>query len=214
MIKMTRKQTQLRQICPPLTRNRALFIIAHGILCMSSSVPSSSSSVIHTVVQAQQVTPVPQRQQPPASNSATPAPPPPPPILYQRPIDADGTLIGTLQIRQGEEPADVVYQFCQEHQVSSTEMRESLLTNVCQTLPCQRRKALLFTTRVVDEHQKELGIFELFDEDDGVHVEPVDAAHDFVTRLGLDKNYRHGILVATCKVVPCTRLEPGKLCYS
>lgn len=124
-------------------------------------------------------------------------------IVYRRNFRVDEKEIGEIQIFNHVEPADTVYEFGKRHNLDAT-LRSQILDDVCTKVSCSRKRAIIFQTPV--SHINELiGVFELFD-----GIEPVDAAHEFVTRYGLSIGYRDAILSEACKVVECERVQPGK----
>ena len=120
----------------------------------------------------------------------------------------DGTFVGNLTLTAGDEPADAIYHFVEEHGLSG-EQHEELLDGICSTNTCNRREAVVFQTEVrvpssddtdTNHTTTTFAILE--------NVEPADAAHAFVTEHGLPLGYRNALLVEACAVVECTRTVP------
>ena len=126
-------------------------------------------------------------------------------VIFRQDINLGGNNLGPIEVRLGEEPADAVYTFSRRHGLAEHE-RSVLLDEVCGSVPCARRQALLWTADVADRNLGFSGKFELFDGE-----EPVDQAHVFAWRNGLAAEHRDAILVRACEVVGCHRAEPGEL---
>lgn len=120
----------------------------------------------------------------------------------------DGTFVGNLTLAAGDEPADAIYRFVEEHALSE-EQHEELLDGICSTNTCNRREALVFQTEVVlpssddTDTNHATTTFAILE-----NAEPADAAHEFVTEHGLPLGYRNALLVEACAVVECTRTVP------
>lgn len=123
-------------------------------------------------------------------------------VIFRQDINLGGNNLGPIEVRLGEEPADAVYTFSRRHGLAEHE-RSVLLDEVCGSVPCARRQALLWTADVADRNLGFSGKFELFDGE-----EPVDQAHVFAWRNGLAAEHRDAILVRACEVVGCHRAEP------
>ena len=119
--------------------------------------------------------------------------------MYQRDILVDDERF-VLQVRENEEPIDAIYAFEKEHRMES--YRETLFSEVCKKLHCKRSKAKIWST-TVNKEDFYVGDFDLFED-----VEPVDAAHAFVTQHGLSIGYRNAILKEACDNVECNRIRP------
>jgi len=128
-------------------------------------------------------------------------------VIYRKSILNEGINIGEINIIDGIEPADSVYAFAVEHKLNIN-ARTQILNEICVHVSCTRRAAIVWKTPVSDGNKK-FGEFELLD-----GVEPVDAAHKFVTEHKLNMGYRNAILKEACDVVQCQRIEPGKDFYS
>ena len=120
-------------------------------------------------------------------------------IIYEKEINVKDNSIGLLRVLQGQEPVDAIYEFCQQNKVDDN-FKRSIIESVCQEIRCNRKNAIVHRLKVSESLWFELP--------EG--VEPADAAHEFVIRHNLDRSVRHAILVHTCKVVQCSRAEPGK----
>jgi hypothetical protein len=124
-------------------------------------------------------------------------------VIYQRDVSIDGTVIGTLQILYGEEPADVVFQFGRQHGLDDR-LRKSILDDLCLRLTCGREHAIILKIPVVRGAEGNVvGVFELPE-----NTEPVDIAEEFVSAHGLGKDYRDDIVRRACEIVNCTRINP------
>lgn len=120
-------------------------------------------------------------------------------IIYQRDIIFDDET-HVLHVNAGQEPIDAIYAFEKLHGLES--YRETLYQEVCKRLDCKRTKAKVWST-VVNKGNSYVGTFELFED-----MEPVDAAHAFVSQYGLSIGYRNAILKEACDNVECNRIRP------
>lgn len=126
-------------------------------------------------------------------------------VLYQRDVSIDGSVIGTVKIFHGEEPADAVFQFGRQHGLDGS-IRKSILDDICRQLECEREYAIIWKMPVVGNSTEDndvVGIFELPE-----NAEPVDIAEEFVATHGLGRVVRDDIVHQACEVVSCTRVNP------
>eukprot|EP00804_Cyclotella_cryptica_P003374 CCRYP_012857-RA/>CCRYP_012857-RA protein AED:0.11 eAED:0.11 QI:321/1/0.5/1/1/0.5/2/0/258 len=109
--------------------------------------------------------------------------------------------MGVLELFENQEPADAVYNFARLHGLDVSQ-RGDILDNICLSLSCTRKQALLWSTAVdVDNEAHEL--FQLYEGE-----EAADAVHEFVSRHKLADEFRAAIMKKACAVVECKRLEP------
>ena len=122
----------------------------------------------------------------------------------------DGSVINTLTIYENEEPADKVYQFCQENNINIGLM-DSILSTVCDSelVICNRREAVYFSTAISGPDGDYVNTLEL-----KVGHEPVDDIYKFFASNSLFKKgwQFHGIVTQICAKpnVDCRRHKAVK----
>lgn len=130
------------------------------------------------------------------------------PLLWSKPIaHADGTLLGTVNIHAGEEPADVAHAFCLSHGLSPESSR-AITTRACDSglVNCTRRRALIYSQVIganVGSALGALGTVEIFADE-----EPSDAILAFCIAHNLGPYTRRRIINEACEKIACGRREP------
>lgn len=114
----------------------------------------------------------------------------------------DNGQVGVIEIFDQEEPADAVFKFGKQHGLEGWQ-RAKLLENVCESLTCARKEALLWSVPVSINDDVEL--FQVYE-----GVEPADEVESFMKKHHLPEGYRKIIMEATCSAIECTRVDPGK----
>lgn len=136
---------------------------------------------------------------------------------------ADSALLGVLRVYEGQEAADVVHAFAQEHHLSDADAL-TLVETLCGTSPssraavlehsserrarleiqltCTRYAPVVFTAPIAAPNGTRLGILEVLRNE-----EPADAIARFGNKHGLGKDEKHTVWQAVCKAsgLPCTR---------
>ena len=119
-------------------------------------------------------------------------------------------LVGTIRINTENytEPVDIVYNFCLEHNLTLSK-RESILSKICQHLPCHRRRPIVYTKTVHKDNPESsvVGTVRVLEGQEPADV--VDAfykAHDRVLDY-FDGNRLKDIADA-CEAATCTRSSP------
>ncbi len=114
------------------------------------------------------------------------------------------TLLGHIEVAKNEEPVDAVDRFASTHNMSGDEILH-LLKFVCEQLPCQRDRPVVFRQRINDENQKLVGEVEIFDGE-----EVIDAVVRFIRtkQINLDEiAFKNHFFSQACgnHRVKCTR---------
>ncbi|KAL7525703.1 hypothetical protein ACHAXR_005428 [Thalassiosira sp. AJA248-18] len=132
-------------------------------------------------------------------------------LVYNQKINTqDGSPINSLTIYENEEPADKVYQWCQENKVDVSFMA-SIMDAVCDSdmVVCNRRDAAYFAIPISGPDGEFVGKLELL-----VGHEPVDDIYGFFASNGLFKKGWdfHGVVSQLCVKpnVDCRRLKAVK----
>ncbi|RLN97623.1 hypothetical protein BBJ28_00006374 [Nothophytophthora sp. Chile5] len=141
-------------------------------------------------------------------------------LLRSTPVsDGSGQILGVVQIYEGQEPADVVYQFAEQHGLAPTD-RDVLLDSLCapptptesgdseqededsEPLACSRYAPVAFAVPVAAKNGSRLGILEVL-----ANEEPADAVARFGNKHELGKAEKHSIVTGVCQAsgLPCTR---------
>ena len=107
-------------------------------------------------------------------------------ILYKNKVILSNRRVGNIEIRKGEEAADVVHKFGFRNGLDQSQWAD-LLKVVCNLLDCKRSQALIWITPATHKNVF-IDNFVLYG-----CAEPVDAAHIFVHRHNLKLGYRHAI---------------------
>ncbi|KAF1331994.1 Dnaj domain, partial [Globisporangium splendens] len=135
------------------------------------------------------------------------------PVVFATAIrDAQGRLLGKLEVLEGQEPIDALVSFSLVHQgMVSCEDRIQILNAVCRKsgMRCTRSRALMDSQRISGENNSTLGVLEIYDDS-----EPVDQIYRFAVDHNLPKQALQQLLSAFCDTgrVPCARSHP--LVYS
>eukprot|EP00804_Cyclotella_cryptica_P019004 CCRYP_006482-RA/>CCRYP_006482-RA protein AED:0.06 eAED:0.03 QI:0/0/0/1/1/1/5/0/940 len=122
-------------------------------------------------------------------------------VRFKKNILLENREVGILEIHENQEPADAIYNFGKQHGLDATH-RSNILDNICISLSCTRKTALLWSI-LVDSGNDVQELFRLYE-----GTEPADAVHEFVTRHNLSKEHHDVIMTRACAVVECNRLEP------
>jgi hypothetical protein len=118
---------------------------------------------------------------------------------------ADGLSIGTVDVRVGEEPADVAYAFSVRHGLDPA-TRDAIVAKACAAVACARRRALLYRKQIganVGTSVGALGTVEIWADE-----EPADAVLAFCTAHNLGEYTRRKIIAEACATIACNRIEP------
>lgn len=139
-------------------------------------------------------------------------------LLRSTPIsDGSDQILGLLEIYEGQEPADVVYEFAEKHGLSPAE-RESLLDTFCSApkppadggdeeeveplVYCSRYAPVIFRVPVAAQNGSQLGILEVLSNE-----EPADAVARFGNKHELGPEEKQSIVKGVCEAsgLECTR---------
>ncbi len=105
-------------------------------------------------------------------------------LVYTTPVLSEtGSLIGTVNIFDEDEPADVAFEFCVEHNLT-IEYREAILADACENIECYRVEPILFQLPIElgDDEEAVLTILEGQD--------PLQVIDAFCLEHGLDSESR------------------------
>ncbi|ETI43488.1 hypothetical protein F442_11413 [Phytophthora nicotianae P10297] len=145
-------------------------------------------------------------------------------LLRSTPVsDGSGQILGYVNIYEGQEPADVVYQFAEQHNLAPGD-HDVLLDSFCnppkptpgqdeddedenETLTCSRYAPVVFRAPVAAQNGSQLGILEVL-----ANEEPADAVARFGNKHDLGPEEKKSIVNGVCKAsgLECTR-EVGVL---
>lgn len=139
-------------------------------------------------------------------------------LLRSLPVDmGESQLLGVIEVFEGQEPADVVYQFAERHGLSPHNC-DVLLDILCGTtrerpsppqdedesepLMCNRYAPVVFSVPVAGKNGSHIGVLEVLGNE-----EPADAIARFGNKHELGADEKHSILSAVCEAsgLPCTR---------
>ena len=110
--------------------------------------------------------------------------------------------VGVIEIFD-EEPIDAVYKFGKLHRLNDRQ-RHELLENICESLTCTRKHALIWSAPVAISDQT-VELFQVFEGN-----EAADELYNFANRYNLTEDYSYAILNDVCSVIECSRTEPGE----
>lgn len=124
--------------------------------------------------------------------------------------DGSGAHLGLLEVFEGQEPADVVYDFVQTHGLSAQD-RSNLIDELCTPDPrkpqdvklvCTRYSPVVFAVPVSAQNGSTLGDLHVLAED-----EPADAIARFGNKHGLTTEQKQVLWKGVCEAsgLPCTR---------
>lgn len=139
-------------------------------------------------------------------------------LLRELPVSSGGNSerLGVLRVFEGQEPADVVHAFAQQHNLSSHD-ELMLLETLCGTSPttppaqasandvtleCTRYAPVAFAVPIAAPNGTRLGVLEVL-----LNEEPADAIARFGNKHGLGPDEKLNIWNAVCESsgLPCTR---------
>ncbi|GMF43011.1 unnamed protein product [Phytophthora fragariaefolia] len=140
-------------------------------------------------------------------------------LLRSTPVsDGSGQIIGYVNIYEGQEPADVVYQFADQHHLAPSD-RNMLLESLCnpsklsssegedddddsEPLVCSRYAPVVFRVPVAAQNGSHLGILEVL-----ANEEPADAVARFGNKHELGPEEKKSIVAGVCQAsgFECTR---------
>ncbi|KAE9032567.1 hypothetical protein PR003_g9427 [Phytophthora rubi] len=140
-------------------------------------------------------------------------------LLRSTPIsDGTGQILGYVNIYEGQEPADVVYQFADEHNLAPGD-RDILLESLCnpskpasgeeeedegenEPLDCSRYAPVVFRVPVAAQNGSHLGILEVL-----ANEEPAEAVARFGNKHELSPEEKKNIVAGVCQAsgLECTR---------
>lgn len=130
------------------------------------------------------------------------------PMLYtQEFADGEGRDLGFLSIYEGQEPADVVFEFAKKNDLDA-EFRSKILDHVCKNgrVVCNRRSPVVFSQNFADG-ERQLGLLEIYE-----GQEPADVVAQFCEDKTLPIGTMVRILSHICNIdgIGCTRMVPRK----
>lgn len=133
----------------------------------------------------------------------------------------NGELLGMIHVFEGQEPADVVYDFAQQHDLSA-ENQLTLVETLCGTsassasstakaarasareveLVCNRYAPVAFSAPIAAPNGTRLGILEVL-----LNEEPADSIARFGNKHGLSSEEKVNVWKAVCEAsgIPCSR---------
>ncbi|KAJ8577435.1 hypothetical protein ON010_g1773 [Phytophthora cinnamomi] len=139
-------------------------------------------------------------------------------LLRSTPVsDSNGQILGYVNIYEGQEPADVVYQFADQHNLAPSD-RDMLLERLCnpskstsseedddddnEPLACSRYAPVVFSVPVSAQNGTHLGILEVL-----ANEEPADAVAIFGNKHELSPEEKKSIVTGVCQAsgLECTR---------
>jgi hypothetical protein len=130
-----------------------------------------------------------------------------PVILRVNITDENGTTYGEeLALKDGDEPADVVYHHTKDTNITHEIKHEFLMQNICTALPpgsCRRDRALLFSAPLAMDGKTypKLEIYDMPDQ------EPSDVVWNYCVTHGVESIHRQ-LLARACQKMKCLRAEP------
>ena len=121
--------------------------------------------------------------------------------IYSMLVPVDGVDRGTVTILEGEEPADIIHQFCKEKDLSK-EISKQIVANACSLdhVPCTRDYAVLYESGDIWFDGVNVGSLEITE----YSGEPIDVIHEFCQQKNLPKDVRRQLLVKACQSTTCT----------
>ncbi|OWZ23443.1 hypothetical protein PHMEG_0001667 [Phytophthora megakarya] len=140
-------------------------------------------------------------------------------LLRSTPVsDVKGQVLGYVSIYEGQEPADVVYQFAEQHNLAPGDA-DMLLEKLCnppkpkageerndedevEPLTCSRYAPIVFKVPVAAQNGSHLGILEVL-----ANEEPADAVARFGNKHELSPEEKKSIVSGVCEAsgLECTR---------
>jgi hypothetical protein len=137
--------------------------------------------------------------------------------IQSLPIAKDETTtIGVLDLYEGVEPADSIYEFAENYQLSDIE-RDNLIEKLCygssetqSPLTCNRLAPVVFSAPITANNGTSLGVMEIL-----VGDEPADAIARFGNKHEMSDEEKANLLPKVCELsrLPCTR-ERGLLYHT
>ncbi|KAJ0401507.1 hypothetical protein P43SY_009367 [Pythium insidiosum] len=137
-------------------------------------------------------------------------------LLRSQSIGGPGnTMLGVINVFEGQEPADVVYAFAEQHGLPAHEAshlvdvvcgisREHPLQEGEEPLTCNRFSPVIFAVPVSAQNGSRLGVLEVL-----VGDEPADAVARFGNKHGLGDDEKANLLSGICSAsgLPCNRKQ-------
>ncbi|CEG38130.1 DnaJ domain [Plasmopara halstedii] len=140
-------------------------------------------------------------------------------LLWSTPVsNSSGEILGYVNIFEGQEPADVIYQFADQHNLAPRD-RDVLLNKLCnpsqstsnkeegdefekEPLTCLRYAPIVFQVPVASQNGSQLGILDVL-----ANEEPADAVARFGNKHNLGPEEKTSIVTGVCQVsgLECTR---------
>lgn len=140
-------------------------------------------------------------------------------LLRSTPVsDSSGHILGYVNIFEGQEPADVVFQFAEQHNLAPGD-RNVLLDSLCspsqsphgqyegdedetEPLACSRYAPIVFQVPVAAQNGSQLGILDVLADE-----EPADAVARFGNKHNLGSEEKKSIVSGVCQAsgLECTR---------
>ena len=119
-------------------------------------------------------------------------------LLYSEPVILDGQTKGTVEVFASDEPANVVYTFCQERSIPD-HVCQAITSDVCSKIACRYDRALLFHERITIDG-RDFGELQIFAGD-----EPADVVYKFFENSDLALRMRQQVTASVCTKVVCSR---------
>ena len=118
-------------------------------------------------------------------------------IRYQSPpISVDEKDLGYVVVYDGQEPADVIFEFAQRYSLPR-HIHDRILKHACGAMECTRTRALIFSQRIQVDGRDDLGELELFEGED-----PATVASEFGNKNKLPLHMKRSLLDALCNAKP------------
>jgi hypothetical protein len=132
--------------------------------------------------------------------------------VYVMDIPVDGVSQGEVVILEGQEPADVVYQFCRDRNLNSN-IRQTIIKDACnrEYITCTRENIVMFESGPIVVDGRVVGSITLTE----TTGEPIDYIHNFCIKNQLNVNIRNKIFEAACNseksspIINCSRSVPA-----
>jgi hypothetical protein len=130
-----------------------------------------------------------------------------PPIVFQKLVNIDSKWQANIVIREGQEPADIIYTTLRPYGVNY-EARRTIFDEVKRAgIPYSREFAILFSQTINLDDGSFSGTFTL--DDNG--SEPIDAIYNFAKDHSIGIHFNSlvdTLLPKLCELVPCQRKRP------
>jgi hypothetical protein len=132
-------------------------------------------------------------------------------VVYRMDIPVDGVSQGILIILEGQEPADIIYQFCKARDLP-LHIQKSIVQDACgnEHIPCTRDYAVMFDSGPIVVDGRNVGSIVLT----ASTGEPADTIYEFCLEQNLNKHVFNQLITKACNVqtspmIVCTRTVPA-----